>query len=91
MNDAKERLTAARAARTAAEQLAELTGRRLESVVGIRSDEGRFTVVVEAVEDARVPSTADVMAEYEVEVDGDGRLLGYHRRARYVRGSTDEG
>lgn len=91
--DAGERpsgLTATRAARRAAEQLAQLTGRKLESVVGIRSQEGAFTVVIEAVEDPRVPSTADVMAEYEVELDGEGELIGYRRRARYARGSTEE-
>lgn len=85
------RSAAARAARRAVEQLGELTGRRLESVVGIRSEQDTFTVVIEAVEDPRVPSTADVMAEYEVELDKDGELLGYRRRSRYVRGSTDEG
>ncbi len=85
------RLTAARAARKAVEQLAELTDRRLESVVEINSEQETFTVVIEAVEDARVPSTADVMAEYEVQLDEDGELLGYRRRARYIRGSTEEG
>lgn len=85
------RLTAARAARRAVEQLAELTDRRLESVVEIHAEQDTFTVVIEAVEDPHVPSTADVMAEYEVQLDEDGELLGYRRRARYVRGSTDEG
>jgi len=84
-------LTAVQAARAAVEQLAQLTGRRLEAVVGIRSEKGTFTVVIEAVEDPRVPSTADVLAEYEVQIDEDGELLGYRRRSRYVRGSTEDG
>lgn len=84
------RLTAVRAARSAVAQLAQLTGRTLESVVGIRSEDGTFTVVIEAVEDPRIPSTADVLAEYEVQLDEEGGLLGYRRRARYVRGSTEE-
>ncbi|MEV0891625.1 gas vesicle protein [Promicromonospora sp. MEB111] len=85
------RLTATRAARKAVEQLAGLTGRKLESVVGIHSENDAFTVVIEAVEDPHVPSTADVMAEYEVQLDEDGELVGYRRQARYVRGSTDDG
>ncbi|MFD6444347.1 gas vesicle protein [Promicromonospora sp. NPDC060204] len=87
----QSRLTAVQAARTAVEQLVELTGRRLESVVGIRSEDEKFVVVIEAVEDPRVPSTADVMAEYEVELDDHGELLGYRRTSRYIRGSTDDG
>lgn len=83
-------LTATEAARRAAEQLSQLITRELESIVGIRSEDGTFTVVIEAVEDPHVPSSADVMAEYEVQLDAEGELTGYRRRSRYVRGRTEE-
>lgn len=86
----RPRLGAGRAARLAVRQLAELTSRTIEGVVGVRRDGECWIVLIEVVEDPRVPSTADIMAEYEVELDGDGELMGYRRRARYARGHTEE-
>jgi hypothetical protein len=73
------------------QQLAELTSRSIEGVVGVRRDGDSWIVLVEVVEDPRVPSTSDIMAEFEIELDGDGELMGYRRRARYARGHTEEG
>jgi hypothetical protein len=84
------RLTAAQAARRAARELAELTNKDLEGVVGIRKDGDRWTVDLEALEMPRIPSTTDVLAVYEVTLDAAGELVGYERVARYVRGDAGE-
>jgi Gas vesicle synthesis protein GvpO len=75
-----------RIAAEAARQLVELTGKEPEGVVGLdRSDDG-WKVEVEVLEVSRIPNTTDVLAMYEVEVDGKGSLQGYRRVRRYVRG-----
>lgn len=89
-DDRPRRLGAGRAARMAVRQLAELTTRSIEGVVGVRRDGDSWIVLLEVVEDPRVPSTADIMAEYEVELDGEGELMAYRRRSRYARGHTEE-
>ena len=79
-----------RVAAEAARQLVELTGKDAEGVVGLdRSDDG-WKVEVEVVEVRRIPNSTDVLAMYEVEVDGRGSLKGYRRVRRYVRGVPGE-
>jgi hypothetical protein len=76
-------------ARRACTELAELLGRTPEGVVSLeRSDDG-WRVGIEVVEIRRIPDTADVLAEYEVETDERGQLTGYRRVRRYVRGAVD--
>lgn len=79
-------LTAGKAARKALEHFTELGGSDVEQVVGVQHEEGRWTVVLEVLEDPHVPSTSDVLAEYEVSLDDTGELLGFRRVHRYVRG-----
>jgi len=79
-----------RAARSAAVYLAELTGKEFEGIVGIRRTGDDWCVEVEVLEMRRIPSTTDVLAVYEVTVDASGELVGYERRARYVRGDARE-
>ena len=81
---------AGRIAAEALRQLVELSGKDAEGVVGLdRSDDG-WTVEVEVLEVSRIPNTTDVLALYEVEVDGRGSLQGYRRVRRYVRGAAGE-
>lgn len=88
---ARKKVPAMKVARMAAQQLAELTGRAPESVIGIsRSDDG-FTVELEVVESRRIPDSADILATYEVETDEDGDLVGYRRARRYLRGKGSDG
>lgn len=78
-------------AELAAEHLARLTGKRVEGVTSLeRADDG-WRVGVEVVEGARVPSSADLLAVYEIDVDQAGDLQGYRRARRYSRGSSDGG
>ncbi len=42
----------------------------------------------EVIEERRIPSSADILAVYEVELDSDGEMLAFHRIRRYMRGQT---
>ncbi|MTE16970.1 gas vesicle protein [Nocardia sp. CT2-14] len=82
-------LTAAQAAAVAVECLAELTSNDIKGVTRVEPTEDGWLVEIEALEDRRIPPSADIMALYEVEIDFDENLLAYRRIKRYSRGSTD--
>ena len=84
----KPKIAAGKAVAAAIKQLQLLTTRTAESVVGVRAHDDGWRVTIEVVESARIPDTADIMAEYEVDIDGDGELAGYTRTSRYFRGRT---
>lgn len=84
----KPKIAAGKAVVAAIKQLQLLTTRTAESVVGVRAHDDGWRVTIEVVESARIPDTADIMAEYEVDIDGDGELSGYTRKSRYFRGRT---
>ena len=77
-------------ARSAARQLAELTGRQPECVTGVERTDDGWQVEVEVVESRRIPDSTDILATYNVQVDEDGELAGYHRARRYVRGKGSD-
>lgn len=52
------------------------------------TDEGGWLAEVEVVEDRRIPSSADILALYEIELDAEGELLAYRRTRRYMRGQA---
>ena len=81
---------AATAARRAARYVEDFTGRQPESVVSIDRHDGDWQVGVEVVESRRIPDTTDVLAIYEVRLDGGGRLVSYRRTRRYTRGQLDK-
>jgi hypothetical protein len=74
----------------AAEQLVDLTGKAFEGIVGLSKSEDGWSVSVEVLEMRRIPSTTDVIAVYEVDVDQDGDLTGYRRVHRFLRGEAGE-
>src|SRR5436305_3574694 len=78
------------AARKAMEHLAQLTGQTPESISGLTATGDGWKVVLDVVELERIPRTTDVMASYEVELDGAGELAGYRRLTRYYRNQVDE-
>ena len=77
--------------RTARRQLAELTGRSTEGVLGFEQTDDGWRVTVEVVELPRIPSSTDVLAAYEVLVDESGNVRNWHRAGRYVRSRGEEG
>ena len=82
-------LTAREAARAALRQVVELTGKDAESITDVDRTEEGWTIGVEVVEDARIPSSADILATYEARIDEDGELMSYRRTRRYSRGRGD--
>jgi Gas vesicle synthesis protein GvpO len=82
-------LTAAEAAQRGLRQIGELTGKETEGVTGVEPAEDGWIVGVEVVEDRRVPSSADLLATYQTELDIRGEMLSYRRVRRYPRGRGD--
>jgi Gas vesicle synthesis protein GvpO len=71
--------------------LRELFGEEPESVSGISSSNGTWTVALEVVEVRRIPETTDVLASYDVALDDEGDLVRLERRRRYFRSQVEEG
>lgn len=88
-SDEQPPLTAAQAAGVAVECLAELTTKPLQGVTSVEPTDDGWLVEIEVLEDRRIPSSADIMATYQVEIDFDENMLAYRRTGRYHRGSTD--
>ncbi len=84
-------ITAAQASAAAIEILVELTSKHVEGVTSMEPIEDGWLVEMEVLEDRRIPSSGDMLALYELELDLDGNLLAYRRTRRYYRGSTDIG
>ena len=78
-------IPAAAAAEAGLRQIASLTGKNPEGVTGVEPTEDGWLVSVEVLEDRRVPSSGDILALYEAELDPDGSLLAYRRARRYSR------
>jgi hypothetical protein len=89
--DELPRLSAAEAGREGLQQVAELTGKDPEGVTGVERSQDGWLVTVDVVEDRRIPSSTDILATYEAEIDADGELLSYRRVRRYSRGLADNG
>lgn len=82
-------MQAREAVQIASDCMTAILGRQPTLVTGIRpSDEEGWIAEVEVVEDRRIPSSADILALYELEFDADGELLGYDRTHRYMRGNA---
>ena len=79
------------AAAFARKHIAAVTGKRPGTVTSVDPDEDGWLVDVEVIEQERIPTSLDVLAVYEVELDGGGRLLAYRRKRRYSRASSLNG
>lgn len=84
-------LSASDAAKRAVHHVTEMTGKRAEAVVGVERTDDGWRITVEVVESPRIPDSADILAIYETEVDGDGELVSYRRTRRYSRGRVERG
>lgn len=81
----------AEAAKRGLTEIIELTGKEAEGVTGVEPTEDGWVVGVEVIEDRRVPSSSDILATYEAEIDSSGELTSYRRIRRYARGRGDSG
>jgi hypothetical protein len=89
-NGRSSRLTPAAVARRASSELAGLLGRDPEAIISLERNDDGWQVGVEVVETRRIPDTADVIAQYAVQVDSRGRLVSYRRTRRYPRGRAQD-
>ena len=80
---------AAEVVRRAREQLEALQGREPEVVSSLERTADGWTVTLEVVELARVPDSTDVLASYEVVLDGDKNVIRCARGRRYYRSQAD--
>jgi Gas vesicle synthesis protein GvpO len=73
----------------AVDYISAITGRQPTQITGLApsEDEKGWSVEVEVVEERRIPSSADMLALYEIELDADGGLLTHQRTHRYMRGN----
>ncbi|MFG3440879.1 gas vesicle protein GvpO [Nonomuraea sp. NPDC047897] len=90
-DETSARLNAMTAGEAGLRHISELTARQAEGVTLVKPQDDGWLVGVEVVEDRRIPSSGDVLALYEAELDGEGNLLSYRRLRRYRRGSGDLG
>jgi hypothetical protein len=85
-------LNARDAAEAAKEYITELNGMDPTAMTSVEmTDQDGWVVEFEVIEDRRIPSSSDVLALYEVELDAEGELLGFRRTQRYLRGQTRGG
>jgi Gas vesicle synthesis protein GvpO len=84
------RLSAGEAIQRVREELPELLGTPIDSILGVERDDGGWTVSAQIVELARIPDSMDVLGVYTVSLNADGELAGYKRERRYSRGQMLE-
>lgn len=85
-------LTAREAVALVREYVTEMTGGEpVRMTSATPTEEGGWIIEVEMVEDRRIPSSADILALYEMELDPNGEMLAYQRTRRYMRGQTTNG
>jgi hypothetical protein len=77
--------------RQAKEQVAELTGLKVEGTTGFERNGEGWIVTVVALELSRTPNTMDVLGSYEVVIDDDGELSQFKRTGRTHRAAVEEG
>jgi outer membrane biosynthesis protein TonB len=75
--------------RQAREVLRELHGTDAETVSSVAHTAHGWVVGLEVVELRRIPDSTDILATYEVELDGDGGVLRVERKRRYHRAEAD--
>ncbi|WP_433603487.1 gas vesicle protein GvpO [Nocardia sp. CA-135953] len=91
VSDEPPPISAAQASAAAIDILGELTSKHVEGVTSMETTDDGWVIEMEVLEDRRIPSSSDMLALYELELDVDGNLLAYRRTRRYYRGSTDIG
>ncbi|HVV12798.1 gas vesicle protein GvpO [Amycolatopsis sp.] len=87
----KAELSASAAAAEALRHIGELVTSPPVGVTSVEPVEDGWLIEVEVLEERRIPSSSDMLALYEVELDHDGELLAYRRRSRYARGRAGTG
>ncbi|MEQ4715213.1 gas vesicle protein GvpO [Nonomuraea sp. B19D2] len=84
-------LTAVTAGEFGLRHIADLTTKQVEGVTAVQPVEDGWKIGIEVIEDRRIPSSGDILALYEAEIDTEGNLLSYRRLRRYRRSNADIG
>ncbi|HEY9291075.1 MAG TPA: gas vesicle protein [Microlunatus sp.] len=85
-----ESLSLRKIGKRALDELSELVGCPAEGIIGVSRHDDGWVVTVELLEMGRVPETTDVLGSYDVQLDRNGDVVGYHRVRRYLRGSVED-
>jgi len=73
-------------AEKAKQQMAGITGLKPVTISGIEHGQGKWQLHMDLLEMARIPDSTDLIGEYEVSLDDDGRLLQFERKRARLRG-----
>ncbi len=73
----------------AKDELKSLTGLEAETVSSVQKQGDHWDVTVDMIEMRMTPNTRDVLAIYDVQMDGEGNVIGYRRMGRYVRSQVE--
>lgn len=74
----------------AKEQLHGLIGYKIDNVASFNKVDSGWHVAVTVIELKRIPAATDVLAEYDVDLDENGNIVGYQRGRRYYRDQVGE-
>lgn len=91
MSDTKEKIVPPdmrRIIKEAVSSMKQITGLELSTVTGVARDGSNWRLSMELVEKTSIPAAMDILGEYEVLVDKDGRLLSFDRKGLRHRGDT---
>jgi hypothetical protein len=83
-------LTSASVITRARDELAALTGFKVDSIAGFEKIDDGWRLSVTVVELRRIPASTDILATYEATLNEAGDIVNYHRSSRYSRNQTGE-
>jgi hypothetical protein len=83
-------LEADRVGALALKKLTSLTGLAPSSLVGLVKEDDGWKVTIEMVEKKSIPESLDILASYDVWLDGNGDLKGFTRSRLRRRSDTDQ-
>lgn len=83
-------LTSAAIITRARDELAALTGFKVDSIAGFEKINDGWRLSVTVVELRRIPASTDILATYEATLNEAGDIVNYHRNSRYSRNQTGE-
>ena len=69
------------------DSFSDVTGMKVEAVTGLSPDESGWKARLQVLEMQRIPPSSDVVAVYDVAIDGSGELVSFDQAARGRRDS----
>jgi len=71
-------------------QMTSITGMAAETVARFDRDEEGWSVAIDMVEHRAIPRTNDLLASFEVQLDGSGNVLRWKRLGRFLRNQSPQ-